>query len=411
MNQLNIKQSIESKKIVIFGAGKLAITFFKKYQSILNICYFTSNDDKEKEFGNLQRLEPGELVKMKDIYIVICMSESNVYNVEIQLSMQFAFGKDYISYDLFEALLEETKEILLIIGQCQQKIIEHGLRSFEHIRDKYIICFFWYSNIRNNIAAKRRVKILSELARYVIILNNNIHQEILCINEKVRYIKMPFWTMPAIYPQVSWVQNMGTIYFENPELMKMGRKKRYIGDIRAFRWADNNIVRMVKAGMSENEILKKINSDNYYDKEFLFNMIKRTENLNKKSEEGADLRLSDYIMMMYKNKKLFLDGLHYSNHLAWKVIEEITGLMKDDVGNIQLSRKNLILELSEENGVWENECPIYPSVWKNLGLEWVDKNTQYTMVKLSGTEKISFEEYMSQCICYTRHALEIERLW
>lgn len=411
MDRLYLKRRIASRKIVIFGAGKIAKAFVKKYQNALEICYFTSNDDKESELAHLLRLEPNKLTDMKNIYIIVCIGGLGMYDVESQLSMKFVWGEDYIPFDVFEEMVEGTKEMVLIIGQCQQQIIAHGLRSIDYIRNKYFISSFWYPQIRDNIAFRKGIIVLKEIAKYIIVLHNNIHQEILGIEEKTKLIQMPFLTMHAIYPQISWFHNMSMIYFENPDLMGKTRKKRYIGDIRAFRWIDNNIIKMIKAGMNESEILKEVSRDNYYSKEYLLEQLKKTENLNRNAEDGADLHLTNYINKMYRKEKLFLDGIHYSNFLAWRVVEKIISSMGEDAESIQFHEKDLILELSKENAVWENECPIYPSVWKNLGLEWVDQDTQYTMVKLYRTEQVSFEEYIIHHIRYTQHALEIERLW
>lgn len=417
MSSSSIKKEIYDKKIVIFGCGGLADLFWEKHHERLNICFFTSNNKEEIYFHDLERIEPYGLLGIDNIYIVICAGENAISSIENQLSMSFRFYEDYISCNLFEELILDKKKLILIIGLCQQVLVERGLKSIASIKRKYAIQHYWHAIIAANTLLRRHVENLSQYAQFTIVLNAEKNQKYSYISEKTILIKMPYLLMDAMFPQIVWgaylgnpkILHMGDVYLESPIMLK--KEERPISDIRAFRYTDQNVVKMLKQGMGENEILREISNENFYDKSYLDTLIEKMKQYNKNIDNVSDIHMADYIMDNFKKKKLFLDGVHFSEFFIWQIIKEILKEIHEEVEWNQIEEKNLLYELSKENAVWENECPIYPSVWKNLGIEWVNEKTEYTMVKFHKTEKVSFDEYMINYINYTKCVLEIKKIW
>lgn len=402
----DIKPIIENKKIVIFGIGGVADRFVDKYAEHMDITYFTSNDPSETEFHGFRRVEISDLISRTDIYIIICASQVGSAAIESQLSVCFQFFEQYVDCDSFEQLFAGKRKLLVIEGLCHQELLSKGLEFTPEIGDEYIIKFFWQGLLNQNAALRKTRYMLCQYADYRIILKMEGAQQNdeICREEKI--IRTPLIYAQFLYPQIPCVQEMGVTYLHNPYMMN---SKKNISDIRAFRYTDQNVVRLLKQGLSETDVLGEIRKEDFYDMEYLEKVKASTANINARHDAGCDIRMGEYLMENYKQKKLFLDGQHWSNIFVREAIRQIMSLL--GLKESELPDTDFIMKLSGEDAVWKNEVPVYPSVSKLLELEWAKENTTYSMVKLKETKQLNFDDYMRDYIRYVNYSLMLQKVW
>ena len=228
--------------------------------------------------------------------------------------------------------------------------------------------------------------------------------EDLLSSEDKRLILVPEVVATFIWPQVPWTINEPSTYIYNcSSISKAG-----IIDIRALRYLDRNVVGLLKKGKTVDETVSILKRKDYYDKDHVIALKERIQFYNRE-KCGIDCsHISSFIEDNYTKERLFLDGRHWSDRLCQEIIKNCVdkmGIQNDD----KEYRFKLIKHVADnEDRVWENEWPIYPSVIGALHLDWADDRTKYRMVKLNETISATFEEFMWN---YVYHALEIQKIW
>jgi hypothetical protein len=256
---------------------------------------------------------------------------------------------------------------------------------------------------------RQEVSRLSKYADYQLVLKTDTNEKFGYLRDDSDTISLPYYTMPAIYPQINWAINMGKTYMENP-LLKM-KARTPITDIRAFAYTDRNVVSLLKKGLTTERVVDEIRNEDFYSEEELESLLNKMFRSNKSRENGANIAVTDYMKQNYRSKKLYLDGFHYGNYFAWEIVRQIVNIIGPGYVISDNEKIDLVDKLSKGDAVWVNETPVYPSVWKKLHLEWVDDNTTYKMVTLNGVKELNFHDYMYQYAEYVYHALEIEKIW
>lgn len=402
----DIKSIIKKKKIVIFGVGESADYFIGRFSECLDIVYFTSNDFSETEFHDLERVEVPDLIARDDIYIVICASQMGTAAIENQLSICFKFCEQFMDCRCLEQIIEGKRELIVIEGLCHQELIAKGLELVPQIAERYIIKFFWMGSLNHNMALRKMKYMLCCYADAVIALDMSKAGKKQNLWNNIKKINMPLIYAQFLYPQIPCSQEMGITYLHNPYMMN---SKKNISDIRAFRYTDQNVLRLLKQGLSEEDVLGEIRKEDFYDLEYVRKTKDFAADINAKCDMECDIHMSKYLMENYKRKKLFLDGQHWSGIFAWEAIRQIMSLL--GIRGIEMPNVDFISELSRKDAVWSNEVPVYPSIRKLLELEWVGEDTAYNMVKLKGTKKVTFDEYMRDYIRYVNHSLMLQEVW
>lgn len=402
----NIKLFLKNKKIVIFGVDEAAQQFVDKFYECMDIVYFTSNDASETEFYNLKRVELSDLISREDIYIVICASQVGTAEIENQLSICFKFCEQFLDCRCLEQVLEGKRELIVIEGLCHQELIAKGLELVPQIAERYIIKFFWMGSVNHNVALRKMKYMLCCYADAVIALDMGKAGKKLNLGRNIKIINIPLIYAQFLFPQIPCSQEMGITYLHNPYMMN---SKKNIGDIRAFRYTDQNVLRLLKQGLSEEDVLYEISREDFYDENYINSVKETTAKINVVYDAKCEINLGTYLMEHYKEEKLFLDGMHWSNVFAWEAIRQIICLL--DQKEVAIPNADIIAELTKKNAVWENEVPIYPSVRKHLEIDWVDDSTLYHMVRLKETKKLSFEEYMKVYIQYVYYSMRLQEIW
>lgn len=402
----DIKSILKNKKIVIFGLGESAKRFVDQFSECMDIAYFTSNDVSETEFYDLERVEVADLITREDIYIVICASQIGTAEIENQLSICFKFCEQFIDYRCLEQMLEGKRDLIVIEGLCHQELIAEGLKFVPQISERYIIKFFWTGSLKSSAALRKMRYMFCGYADAVIMLDMRKAGEKHPFGENVKIIYIPLIYAQFLFPQIPCSQEMGITYLHNPYMMN---SKKNIGDIRAFRYTDQNVLRLLKQGFSEEDVLCEISREDFYDENYLNSVKEATLKKNIVRDAECEIHMGTYLMEHYREEKLFLDGMHWSNAFAWEAIRQIVCLLEEK--EIIIPNVDIIAELSKRDAVWENEVPVYPSVRKLLELDWADDSTLYSMVKLKEVKRVSFEEYMKDYIRYVYCSMKLQEVW
>lgn len=380
--------------------------FVDRFSGCLDIVYFTSNDFSETEFHNLERVEISDLITRDDIYIVICASQAGTAEIENQLSMCFKFCEQFTDCRCLEQMLEGKRKLMVIEGLCHQELIAKGLELVPQIAERYIIKFFWMGSLKYNAAFRKMKYMFGCYADVVIILDMRRAGEKQYVEKNKKIIYMPLIYAQFLYPQIPCSQEMGITYLHNPYMMN---SKKNIGDIRAFRYTDQNVLHLLKQGLSQEDVLYEISRENFYDEKDLSRIKEAAIKKNIVYDAKCEIHMGTYLLEHYKEEKLFLDGMHWSNTFALEAIRQIVYLL--DPKETIIPDMDIIAELSKENAVWENEVPVYPSVRKILELDWAHDSTLYRMVRLKETKSVSFGEYMKVYIQYVYYSMKLQEVW
>ena len=409
MSVFDMVEQIYDKNIVIFGTGEVAKEFYYRNKDKINIRYFTSNWDQEAEFCGLERVEPIDLKSIRDVYIIVCASKIGTCVIENQLSLQFSYITQFSDHEIFEQMLLGKRRLLLVTGLCHQQLLFEGLKCVRDIEQEYILTFYWYGDIKNNVLLKKKVFELSKYAEFAIALKTGINECYDYISSIPKKIIFPNSCLQAIYPQIVWGQGIGNTYLENPILRKKLRKR--VEDVRVFRYTDRNVVKLIQQGFSDEQVVKEISRKDFYASDTLSYEYDKMIHYNRNADLGADIAFTDYIIENYAKHKLFLDGEHFSNQLAWKIVLDTAKLIDKNINIPEQEKIDLIHTLTQKDAVWEYECPVYPSVREFFGLEWVNENTKYKFVNLYRTRELGFEDFMMQYTEYIRCALDLIKCW
>ncbi len=401
----DIKEFCRNKDIVIFGTGHIAEKFYNVFADQLNIVYFATSDTMQTEFCGLRKLELNELVLKGNVYIVICCRREVAVQIELQLAMNFKFYEEYIDYKLFVQLYDGMRKLIVSLGRCHQYLVSKALKMTQPIINDYVVMSYWIDQLR--ITAFRRE--WNELTRYAdvfLVYRFDALEEYGVSRDDARIVIVPEVSATFIWPQISWMVKEPSVYVCNPNVLR----KAKICDIRAFRYLDRNVYKMLKEGKSVDETVSIICQKELYSEEQLTRYMERVFCFNREVCGSTCTDICQIIEKNYSKERYFLDGRHWSNSLAWEIVNSF--LKQLNIGSIKPDNPNLIewVALTEDR-VWVNEWPIYPCVRETLKLEWVDNSTKYRMVKVDETKEVTFEEYMWEYTNFIYHTMKIQELW
>lgn len=182
------------------------------------------------------------------------------------------------------------------------------------------------------------------------------------------------------YPQVT--HNSRNPHFKDPKLQNG-----------AFPYGDANIIAMVDK-MSPEEIAEKLNSDDFYSKDFVVKNAEDSINELKEREKKCDISISDVIEQNYQKQLLFYSQNHPNNFLVEILLKRIFAFTNDNYEDFCPQKA---YELSGR------QLPIYPSVKKALNLQFeYDKFKWWNSLN---EEPVTLQQYVKDYIwyCYTNY--------
>lgn len=273
---------------------------------------------------------------------------------------------------------------VIIYGNCQIEYIENYLKAsvgfskeYEIVLSKPIFAVseedvstekladcdvFIYQNVNGEFKHELKTENIKKLLK----------KECICINIPVAYFT-------GYFPQ----------YAHNP--VNKSSEKYVWGK---YPYGDSNIIEFMEAPLSNKKeerekFLKKVESRDFYNEEFLKTNIKNSLEELRKRECNCDFKIADLIEALYDKEYLFFTV----NHPSFKIIRymsvqilKILGIDTHDIEELVIEKLDHIM------------IPIYPSVASGLGLKFIDDGQAYNYID----GKISFGYYMKDYIefCY-----------
>lgn len=401
-----VREKLQSKRIILFGAGIIAEEFYQEYKGSLQISHCISNLSKEWGKGaflgelDVRQYKQEEL--QEDDYLIVC-GPIAFRAIELQLEAAgMKMYEHYVESKIASAILK-NKKIALFYGECIMRDIYQCIILVPVFQEIYAPIFTRV--MRGQAVVTNRLlyyaKDVCDLYVYTPKLLDRdsvyaIDREELppdCIVASVSNLMMFLY-----WPQVSFVLRQ-----ENENyLYPYDIKRDNIFGHTLYRRADLNINQMVLKGLSTKEIVDRLSDEDFYSEK----QIWRHKEIFFKSvgmaEKSVDITIADYLEDNYATVPLYQNFAHAHDCIIWEYIRRLLlmlGLSAEGWDEL----KEELQDVAHRGG----EVPIYPSVAKYLKLKFVDEQTRYEVLVGNGVESMTFREYMEHYTEYTRKAVEI----
>lgn len=394
-----IKHMINNKRVILWGTGNTAKTFYKKYCDKLLIYACTSNEKKINPIEHLNSLKPYELDPERD-FIIIC----SIYYDEIRFQLMsigaYEPNINFIHWNIFEKLFNaeiSSKQLIIAIGQCEISEMCQTLNMLHHFKEKYVVIYYDEQKVcmhgnKCTLEETKECRNLLGKADYFMkpsVLNPQsiwsfqLLQQYL--NKQCKTITVSLFTMDSYWPQdIAKGRSINKYYVAKNNLK-----------LCAFVERDQVIERFVDQGLSTNEIMKLICKDNFFDSDVVKNNHNNCIKRARISDKISDIKMSDFISQSYKIIKLYCDRGHFNENSLKEYVRRILQYFGDHKSEEELINMDISCITQHVN-----ELPIYPSTARILELEFVNKDTVYRECRYDGIRLVTFEEYMEAFITY-----------
>ncbi len=387
MQRSEIIKKLETKDIILFGAGNYAREFYAKHSNRIHIRYCISNDANQHVFtvGDRQICPVIHIDNMirTDELIVVCAE--NRMDMENQLKeMGLDYGVDYISSVMAAAVLSD-KKLALLYGVCYIRAINSCILTSDNFMSEYEP-FLWLSYHEMNAVEYEEFSFVMEMCDVFIY---NLRQSYRKKKENEAYLsRLKPSCMTMSVPPVSFAgylpRTQGYVGMENAYNVTSTK-----GIYATFHEPDYNINRLIDEGYCLNDIKKIVSDVNFYSKSFLEDNYYRELSQAHATDEQADMHIIDYIDSNIRKKRLYLTENHVTNDLAIEYSRRILVMLgiEPDLDVDALMRTRLVNS---------SESPVYPSVIDKLGLTMYGNNPKYTLFTYRGDVEVTFDEYVER---------------
>lgn len=405
-----VKECLQTKKIIIFGAGKIAEDFYLEYRDRLVFDCCISNVSKEwgeKALCGELDIKPYDSNGFDDDkYIVVC-GEYAFKTVSHQMTADgLEMFKDFNDYQIVKAVIA-GKKIVLFRGSCVLRDAYESLKTVPIFNKRYAGVFVQdkqastkYENPLLKYTAHicefyiHSFRIMSTAPIYM------LQKEELADGCKI--ISVSNQTFSGYWPQAD-----PDITHRNPYWIHTYNSKRdrfFYHNM--FLYPDVVINSMIESGETKEDIIAKISADDFFDEKSIGRTIRRAVKAMQIADRGADVKMSDYIMDNYQKKRVYQNFEHMDKCIIWEYVRRILEKMGLDV------KETYSLEEKapryNHNG---SDIPIYPCVIKHLGLDWLGTDEKYELVFYDKVLKLTFKEYVEKYIDYVSVTKEIIQGW
>lgn len=373
------------EKIVLFGTGTVAETFYRQYKNEVEIVFCVDNNTEKQNgtFHNLKILPP--VKKNLTDYFVVVVVVAGVYYHEIRKQLTELGLKEFtdFAYCIRSRL---GKKMAMLHGNCHIQVIREYLTKSPAFSEEYQV----YPNLPIHLQKEDHLddSVLEKCDLF-------IHQDIQTNNQfgfkfsddyilkrlKKNCIAI---TIPNLF-------GLGHGFF--PQTVENSRNKIYNGDPNGmFFYVDENIISFMEQNLSTNEIVNVLTTKKIYNRDQVIDNFNYYIEKIQRREKNWSVKILDYILKKYRFEQLFYDEEHPTN----LILEEISkGILRKLA--IFADRK-IVLDLCLD---W-HEVPIYPCVGESLGLQFNENIIRKkSKAKLRDVE-MDFEEYIREYIewCY-----------
>ncbi|AFZ37157.1 hypothetical protein Sta7437_3659 [Stanieria cyanosphaera PCC 7437] len=284
---------------------------------------------------------------------------------------------------------ESKKKLCLIYANCQRDLIKSHLELSEEVLANYqfVSIPYHFKAIQNNFVIPEEILTKTGLFIYQPIADTYGQQSTASIISR----------LPANCHKISFPY----IYFKgyHPQFTKLDSQnlqQRFIND--GSNLNDANIIRLVKQGYTNEEIIQLIRDKNFYTSEFLQHNVNQTLQELSQREQVTDIKIVDFIRRHYQQHYLFYIPAHPSNLIGLKVTNQILAKLNF----------NLLINAHPEEQLATFKIPIYPSVINHLNLHFISDSTKYKPLALLNDE-LDFNTCSQQYIESYRRVLAEEK--
>lgn len=373
---------MDTKKIIVFGAGMMGEKFVYQHHNEIAIHCFWDNNKTGECLGFPVRKPEFH----KNCFIIVAAAAYLEMRRQL-IHMGYQEFEDFIPSQLYK------KKMAVAYGNCHIGIIKRYLECSREFTLEYdFYPFPLIQEIKDMDIEYQDILQYCDLFLHQSVRKDNVYGEnyssgkmLQYVGKSCRIISVPnLYGMPKyLFPQIDRGHDW------------------YKGSFRPFQ-IDSNVVLWLRNGKSREDIMNDIYvRGGVYEKTEILNMWDNFKVKLQEREQEWDIKISDYILKNYKREKLFCD----LNHITGRLAKEIASRILEYMGY----KKDISVDLL---GMDSREIPVYKDVKDALGLEFEDAIIRkYTVGFMSiNNREMDLEEYIEQLCSVTEFYLKQEDL-
>lgn len=369
-----------ARKIALWGTGLEAVRFM--YSTDLNVELVIDSNRvlDDWTFRGLPVKKTTEIPNLKDYYIVIATSEGVYIQICDELLSQ---GLEEFNDFCYSKHIE--KKLVVVHGNCHATLIKKMLTSVELFNNEYAIyplsaiCGIKEGYIRDGLLKNCDVFIHQDI-RPDNSYGYRFSDEYILPKVREGAVKI---TIPNLYGVGRMIFPKVTRY-TNPQWILAGRDHNGM-----FPHKNELIEELVKNGKGIEEIIDTLKGRCISEQEILCNFENEIEKIRIR-EQNWDIKMSQFILNNYKEKKLFYDHEHPTNI----ILEEIALQVLKILGICDVK-----VECTDRNDLYEE--PVLPWVKEVLGMKWeqeyIREGNSGRKIKVNMTLDDYVREYVWWC--------------
>ena len=332
---------MNTKKIIVFGAGKTGEKFVYQYFNKINIRCFWDNQ-KTGDFLGYEIEKPN----YGKNYFIIVASSSYLEIREQLMYMGYREFSDFIPAQIFK------KKVAIAYGNCHMNAIKLYLECHREFSLEYgFYPLPMIQLLKNRKLEYKMIFKYCDLFLHQSIRKDNVYGEEYSSEQMLRCLKRTckVISVPNLYGLPKYL-------FPQLEIHRQWQQ----GALCPF-FIDSNVVTWLDNGVKKETIIKYIADGGVYYKDEIISMWEMFKLKLDRREQAWDIKISDYILDNYKKERLFCD----INHITSKMAKEIAIRILTYMGY----QEKIFLELPIMDDM---ETVIYKDVREALGLEFED---------------------------------------
>lgn len=405
-----VRERLADRRIILFGAGEVAEEFYEKYGTVLNISHCVSNYQKEwGEAAFMGKLDVRKYVRseiQENDYIIVCGMFA-FRSIVLQLNAEdMRMYEDFVESSIAEAIME-NKKIALFYGQCILRDVYKCLVQVPAFNEEYAPVFTQV--IKDQAAVLNRalyyMKDLSDL--YVYTPKKVLNDSIFFLSPSELPADCRVVSVSNLVVPIYWPQCDAKLEHYNDWYLHAYNSRRNLDFFHTlYRRGDDNINKMIQDGMSVDQVVDTLSSEDFYTEKQVLRNRDVSFKLVGIGENNIDVKILDYLKDNYQKEMLYQNWVHPNKAVVWEYVARLLTVL-----GISAHEVEHLKERSPEHIHQSGDVPIYPSVIKHLKLEFVDEDTKYEVMTGNGIVYMDFREYTAHFAEYTKKAIEITQMW
>lgn len=274
-------------------------------------------------------------------------------------------GKDAGTFHKRMENIIGNKKFVIVHGNCQSHVVSDMLSGNKEFKDRFLTCVMpmvW----ERGMGQRERLELMEEsgVFRFTDIF---ITQEV--SDDNKFWHKFSTRHFISLMPASCEIIKISNLFFMGyfPQYKKMkhspGVNLMRGKILDATEYMDINVIQMIIADKSDEEILKEIGKPAYYEKPRLTAAVEAELEDFKQREKTVEIKMHDYLMEHWDNDLLFAT----SNHPTKEVMMELTRRILARIGVVDMGLSCPDREIQEPMP-FDWRYVVYPSVLRELGI-------------------------------------------